>query len=79
MLCMATLVSVETKTGTLTRYEVGGSAVRITHRCSMNRAASIPPEVVASFRTNPPDDFSLEPPPRPTSPPAGAGTVRAAA
>ena len=76
---MATLVLIEDETGTLTRYETGGSAVRKTHRCSLGYSADIAPKVVEHFRLTPPDEFSIDPPPRPTGPPSGVGTIRQAA
>lgn len=72
---MATLVSIEAYSGTLRRYEIGETVARLTHFWSLGRPATFLREVIDSFRTNPDASLSVEPPPRPTNPPAGAGTA----
>lgn len=76
---MATLVSVEAYSGTLRRYEVGGQIARLTHQCTIGKPCSFTKGVVEEFRLRPDAHFSVEPPPRPTGPPAGAGTILKAA
>ena len=71
---MSTLVTVDAHEGTLRRYECGGSAVRLTHACTNDGAATFTPKVVENFRLNPPDWCRVEPDPRPTGPSCGAGT-----
>jgi hypothetical protein len=74
---MATLVSVESYSGTLTRYEVGGQCARATHRCSAYSPVSFTPKVVEDFRLRPDPRFAIDPGPRPTNPPASAGRIAA--
>lgn len=76
---MATLVCAEMESGTLTRYETGGSAVRPTHRCTAGKRVTFTAGLIQGFRLNPPDEFRLDPPPRPTGPPSGVGTILKAA
>lgn len=73
---MASLVCIDTETGSLSRYECGGSTVRKTHFAIPNAgSSSLTVALIESFRSNPPDEFNLDPPPRPTNSPAGAGTI----
>lgn len=72
---MASLVVVEAQTGSLTRYEIGGEAVRKTHACTLRKHVEFTRDIVEGFRTNSPDAFSVEPDPSPTNSPCGAGTI----
>ena len=72
---MATLVSVEAYSGTLRRYECGGEIARLSHFLSIGRPSTFTKQVIEEFRTRPDPSWSVDPPPRPTSPPAGAGTI----
>lgn len=76
---MATIVVIEAATGNMDRYEIGGSAHRHTHSATYGKSITFTPKVVEQFRTMPDPKFAVEPPPRPTNPPAGAGTARVAA
>ena len=76
---VASIVLVEAETGTLTRYEIGGSTFRKTHCCWLNQVVTFTKRVVENFRLHPSLDFAIEPGPQPTPPNAGAGTVRKAA
>jgi hypothetical protein len=76
---MATLVLVDARQGSLDRYEIGGSTYRKTHAATLDGEFHFTPKMVEDFRLMPDARFALEPPPRPTNPPAGAGTVRIAA
>lgn len=74
---MVTLVLIDTDDGALTRIETGGEIFRKTHYAvPKDGAAALTAKMVQNFRLMPDDEFSLTPPPKPTSPPAGAGTVR---
>jgi hypothetical protein len=78
---MATLVCVDANVGSLARYETGGTKVRLTHACIANPPGprTFTPKVVEGFRLMPDKEFAVEPPPRPTNPPAAAGAVALAA
>jgi hypothetical protein len=74
---MATIVCVDANVGSLTRYEIGGSAVRKTHACiSPVLPVTFSAKVVEGFRLMPDKEFAVEPPPRPTNPPAAAGAIQ---
>lgn len=76
---MATLVTIDAHNGLLRRYEVGGEAVRKTHEYAHRgqdgefAPATFTQAAVERMRLDPPDEFRLDPPPRPTMPPASAG------
>lgn len=55
------LVIVDAHTGTLSRYEIGGSRPRLTHRATVDQRCTFTPEVVETFRTNPDPDFYVGP------------------
>lgn len=76
---MATIVTLEAATGDMNRYEIGGSSYRHTHSCTYGKPVSFTAKVVEQFRLMPDPKFAVEPPPRPTNPPASAGTARVAA
>lgn len=73
---MSTLVMVDARAGTLDRFETGGSHFRRTHAATHDGPFDFTPKMVEDFRLMPDEKFSLTPPPRPTSPPACAGTAR---
>lgn len=74
------VVYADHEAGVLNRYETGGECVRRTHSyCHGAPVAAFGWEVMQEMRLNPPDYCAVEPPPRPTNPPASAGTVRIAA
>jgi hypothetical protein len=72
-----TLVSVESYSGTLRRYEVGGQTARLTHMFSYGRPLTFSALVVENFRIRPDARDSVDPGPRPTNPPANAGRAAA--
>lgn len=72
---MATLVSVEAYSGTLRRYETAPGLARLTHQCTIGKPCSFTKSVVEEFRLRPDAHFSVDPPPRPTGPPASVGTA----
>lgn len=76
---VATLVLVEAASGSLNRYETGGSKVRRTHGCTYGQQVTFTPKVVEEFRIWPSPEFAVDPPPRPTGPPSGVGTIQRAA
>ena len=80
---MATIVSIDPHEGCLRRYEIGGEAYRLTHMAhapeDYPRPVIFSAKVVEEFRILPDEEFSVEPPPRPTNPPAAAGRVAIAA
>lgn len=76
---MATIVVLEPSSGAMDRYEIGGSAFRHTHACTFDGPVTFSQKIVDQFRLQPDARFAVEPPPRPTNPPAGAGIVRIAA
>lgn len=76
---MATIVIIEPSTGNMDRYEIGGSAFRHTHSATYGEAVTFTPKLVEDFRLMPDAHFAVEPPPKPTNPPAAAGIVRIAA
>ncbi len=80
---MATVVSVSPYEGVLRRYEIGGEACRLTHIAhapeDMGRPVVFSVKVIEDFRLMPDPAFAVEPPPRPTNPPAAAGRIAAAA
>lgn len=76
---MASLVVIEASTGSINRYEVGGVAIRRTHGATLDKPVDFMKDQIESFRVNPPNEFSVDPPPRPTNPPANAGSARIAA
>lgn len=76
---MATIVMIEPSTGNMDRYEIGGSAFRHTHSCTYGKPLTFTQKIIDQFRQMPDARYAVEPPPRPTNPPAGAGTVRIAA
>ena len=66
--------------GRASRYECGGECVRKTHEYQHDRPVSAFDWAwLQEFRTNPPDWTKIEPPPRPTNSPAGAGIIGIAA
>lgn len=75
---MSSLVCVDAHVGSLTRFEVGGSAIRRTHEYHHGEPATFTREVVEYFRLHPDQKWAVEPPPRPTNPPASAGRVKIA-
>lgn len=80
---MASFVVIDAKEMSLTRFEVGGEKIRKTHAIVLDEKQKklfkeFDAESVAIFRINPPDWAKVDPPPRPTNPPSGAGTVRKA-
>lgn len=80
---MAAVVSIDTQSMVLERYEIGGSNVRRTHSCELQQLAETLPalaeysnaafRLVMTFRVMPDKRFAVEPPPKPTNPPAAAG------
>ena len=76
---MATIVSIDAHNGELQRYEIGGSAYRLTHACTFGEPVTFNAKTVEQFRLMPDARFAVEPPPRPTNPSANAGTARIAA
>lgn len=76
---MATIVSVNAHHGALRRYEIGGSKARLTHVASIDEPCTFTATVVEDFRLMPDKRFAVEPPPRPTNPPAAAGRMALAA
>ena len=69
---MASLVLVDTRSGSLTRIETGGEHYRKTHYAVPNAGpAQLTPNMVEQFRVYPDPAFSLDPPPRPSLPPTG--------
>jgi hypothetical protein len=75
---MATLVFADHRTGTLSRYEVGGEEARLTHQIVLGKPSVFSWDAIQEMRTNPADEWKVEPDPRPTMPPAGVGTGGAA-
>ena len=79
---MATVVSVDPHEGILRRYEIGGESYRITHIAhapeEIERPVIFSAKVVEDFRIWPDPKFEVEPPPRPTNPPAAVGIAIAA-
>lgn len=73
---MPALVSVDTDAKELRRYECGGEIARPTHICVSDEPATA--KEIEWFRRWPDSRFAVEPGPRPTNPPAGAGLIRAA-
>ena len=65
---MPSLVSIENESGWLLRYECGGEAIRLTHRCEYGCYVDLRPEWIEAFRLMPPDDFAVEPGPRDPKP-----------
>lgn len=76
---MASIVVIDANNGSLDRYEIGGEAVRKTHACTLGEKCYFTPEIIETFRLNPSPEFAVDPPPRPTNSPAGAGTAYARA
>ena len=73
---MTALVTIDTKTGELTRYECGGANFRKSHYAIPNNGpAALTPPMIEQFRHSPPSEFSVEPPPQPPLPPAQAARV----
>lgn len=74
---MATVVVVDAHQGSLSRWELGGEAVRLTHSCHAEGGGPITftKDVVEGFRVNPPEEFRVEPPPEPTGPKTDAGSL----
>jgi hypothetical protein len=75
---MATLVFADHRTGTLSRYEVRGEAARLTHQIVTGKPTIFSWNAIQEMRKNPADEWKVDPDPRPTMPPAGAGTGGAA-
>lgn len=74
---MASMVCVDTATGSLTRYETGGQCVRKTHHAVPESGASqLTKHMIEMFRVWPDPEFSVDPPPRPTNPPTSFGRNR---
>jgi hypothetical protein len=69
---MATLVLVDAHTGTLDRFETGGTLARKTHSATNDGPVSFTAKMVEAFRLMPDERFSLTPPPSPTSPTSGS-------
>ncbi len=80
---MATIVSIDPHEGCLRRYEIGGESYRLTHIAhapdALPRPVVFSAKIIEDFRLMPDPAFAIEPPPRPTNPPAAAGVVRIAA
>jgi len=77
---MATVIVVDTASGSMDRFEMGGSCARKTHSCkSFDLIDEDAAKALRLFRQMPDNKYSVEPPPSPTNPPAGAGIVRIAA
>lgn len=77
---MATIVTVNSHDGVLSRYVLGRQRWRLTHSAlAPNAPVIFTAKVVEDFRLMPDPHFSVEPPPRPTNPPAAAGRVAIAA
>lgn len=80
---MATVVSIDAHEGCLRRYEIGGQEYRLTHMAHVSEEYTRPvifsAKIVEEFRILPDEEFSVDPPPRPTNPPAAAGRVAIAA
>lgn len=75
---MSTWVTVDCISGELERLEIGGSAYRKTHRATPKGGPTVlTPRMIEQFRVWPDPEFSLDPPPRPTNPPASAGRIAA--
>ena len=67
---MASIVLVDTETGRLSRYETGGSSYRLTHTAvPIQGNTTLTTALIENFRVNPPEEFSVEPPPQPPLPP----------
>ncbi len=71
-------VCVDVHTGVMSRYECADTKIRLTHRFAFGGPCHFPEPVVREMRLMPPDYTSVEPPPRPTSPPTNVGSVAAA-
>lgn len=69
------LVSTSHFETSLTRIESGGECFRATHRYSFPARANVSERLCEEFRLMPDPEYSLDPPPRPTNPPQGAGTA----
>lgn len=68
------LVRADCTTGTLARYECGGERARLTHRyCYGDPVGEFSWWLIQDFRSNPPDEYKIDPDPTPTNPPASAG------
>lgn len=76
---MATLVTTDSAEGWIRRYETGGEKARLTHSACFGGPVTFTPNIIEQFRIYPDPQFAVDPPPRPTGPPAGAGTVQRAA
>lgn len=77
---MATLIRIDLDDRRASRYEAGGSAIRRTHEYIHDTEVSaFDWDWIQFFRCDPPEEYTIEPGPRPTNPPAGAGTARIAA
>lgn len=69
---MATLVSIDTETGGLKRYECGGERIRLTHIASpVDGPKVLSKHLIEEFRRSPPTEFAVEPTP-PRGPTGGA-------
>lgn len=73
---MATLVVIESESGTLQRYETSPPKFVRTHGCTYGKWTNFTAKIVEDFRLMPSDDFKVEPPPEPTGSPSGAGEVQ---
>ena len=74
---MYAVVVVDAHEGSLSRYEGGGSAVRLTHYATNDQPCTFPPAIVEQFRIAPAPCFSVDPPFSP--PPPGRPVVQLAA
>lgn len=70
---MSTLVIVDCGDGTLTRLECSAPTFKRTHRAQpITGPTYLTAKMVENFRLMPPDEFSIDPGPRPTNPPMAA-------
>ena len=68
---MSALVTIDCNSGTLNRYETGGTKARRTHTATpILGIATLTTALIEDFRRNPTADFAVTPPPQPPLPPA---------